>query len=226
MVKLRCEVCFLVVESVLNSKITRKLKMKKKMDNNSSDDLDQNLKKEESVEEKIEQEQDSDDAQKSEGSFADYKKIIAEAARKVVGAEDSSKDQLIRLNADFQNFKKRISKERADWSHFAQAQILDSLLPIFDDLDRAIEHSKSSELSKTTDWLDGFVLIQKKWKGLFKEIGIEEISDCTEFDPELHEALMQMDDPDKKTGQIVQLLSKGYKLKGRVLKHAKVSVAK
>ena len=141
-------------------------------------------------------------------------------------ADETCQEQLLRLNADFQNFKRRITKERADWAYIAQAQILDMVLPIFDDLDRAIELSEQKGDGDKSEWLDGFKLMQKKWQKLFKDLQIEEIAATDEFDPELHEALMQVEDPEKKPGQIVQFLSKGYRFKDKVLKHAKVSVAK
>lgn len=140
--------------------------------------------------------------------------------------EESFKEQFLRLNADFQNFKRRIEKERIEWMVLAQSKMLENILPIFDELDRALTlaDEKSDEQHKA--WLDGFKLIQKNWQKKFKELGVEEIEGSGKFDPELHEALVQVDSDDVESDHIVQCFEKGYKFKDKVIKHAKVSVAK
>lgn len=136
------------------------------------------------------------------------------------------KEQLLRVNADFQNFKKRIEKEKTEWIAVGQATVIELFLPFIDDLDRAITSCDEQELDKKDSWLEGFILIQKSLKKTFKDLGIQEI-DCTnKFDPEYHEALMQVDSKDHKSGEIVQVFNKGYLFKDKVLRHAKVSVAK
>ena len=76
------------------------------------------------------------------------------------------------------------------------------------------------------DWLKGLKIIQKKISKSLKVLGIEEIDCSAEFNPRFHEALMQVDSSEHKSGQIVSVLNKGYLFKGEVLRHAKVSVAK
>lgn len=164
---------------------------------------------------------------------SEIKKEIDELAEKEIDklkecqklAEDF-KNQLLRVNADFQNFKKRIEKEKAEWIEFSQATVIKAFLPFLDDLERAIETSKKEAKKEDFAWLHGFEIIKKKLKKVFEDLGVKEI-DCTKnFDPNYHEALMQVDSKDYKSGQIVQVLNKGYTFKGKVLRHAKVSVAK
>ena len=140
--------------------------------------------------------------------------------------EESFKLQFLRLNADFQNFKRRIDKERIEWMMLAQSKMLENILPIFDELDRALKLADEKSDDQHKAWLDGFKLIQKNWQKKFKELGAEEIDGSGEFDPELHEALVQVDSDDVESHHIVECFEKGYKFKDKVIKHAKVSVAK
>jgi len=136
-------------------------------------------------------------------------------------------EKLLRVNADFQNFKRRVETERADWIQMAQSGVLEKFLPIMDDLDRAITASEKEENEHENNaWLEGFKLIQKNLNKTFSDLGVKEIDCSSDFNPEFHEALMSVDSEDHKSGQIIQVLDKGYMLKDKVLRHAKVSVAK
>ncbi len=146
--------------------------------------------------------------------------------RAVCKKEESCNEQLLRINADFQNFKRRVEKERIEWMVLAQSKTLESLLPLFDELDRALDLADQKADKQVAAWLDGFKLIQKNWKKRFKELGVKEIEGSGKFDPELHEALVQVDSEDIASGDIVQCFEKGYTFKEKVIKHAKVSVAK
>ncbi len=141
--------------------------------------------------------------------------------------EESFKEQFLRLSADLQNYKRRVEKERLDWMHMAQSNILQDILPIFDELNRALELSEQEATDeKTKKWLEGFKLIQKNWTKKISDLGVKEIDASGEFNPELHEALMQADSKDVESNHIVQCFEKGYTFKDKVIRHAKVSVAK
>lgn len=135
----------------------------------------------------------------------------------------SLKSQLVRVNADFINFKKRVTKERAEWEDFAQTEIVQSFLPLVDDLERALQNS---EQEKSSPLFDGLNIILKNLKKTFDNLDVKEIDCTTDFNPDLHEALMQVHSKEHKRGQIVQVLNKGYTFKNKVIRHAKVSVAK
>ncbi|MFH1832160.1 MAG: nucleotide exchange factor GrpE [bacterium] len=140
--------------------------------------------------------------------------------------QDAYKEQFLRLSADFQNYKRRVEKERIEWMLMARVEMLEDLLPIFDELDRAIELAEKSVSDDVKIWLDGLLLIQKKWQKIFSTLGIEAVVVTGEFDPELHEAVMQVETEEVVSHHIVQCFEKGYTLKGKVVRHAKVSVAK
>ena len=140
--------------------------------------------------------------------------------------EDSCKEQLLRISADFNNYKRRVEKERTEWMLTSQGAILEKILGIFDELDRALLLSEEKNEQDAASLLTGFKLIQKNWHKLFTELGIEEISTAGNFDPMVHEGLVQVEDATKESGSIAQTFSKGYRFKGKVLRHAKVSVVK
>ncbi len=135
----------------------------------------------------------------------------------------SLKSQLIRVNADFVNFKKRVTKERAEWEDFAQSNVLRAILPLVDDLERALQNS---EKEKGSPLFDGLNMILKNLKKTFDDLNVKEIDCDNDFNPDLHEALIQVDSKDHKDGQIVQVLNKGYTFKDKVIRHAKVTVSK
>lgn len=139
--------------------------------------------------------------------------------------EASYKEQYLRLNADFQNFKRRVEKERIEWMQTAQVHVLSKLLTIFDELDRAIQLADKQGSSEQVGWLEGFKLIQKNWQKALVGIGVTEVPTDGAFNPNLHEALMHENAEHKKAGDIVNVFSKGYQLKDKVIQHAKVSVA-
>lgn len=137
------------------------------------------------------------------------------------------KVQFLRVNADFQNFKRRVERERGEWMIAAQGSVLKKILPIIDDFDRAITTDQEGDITKEEKvWLEGFEIIRKKFMKTMSDIGVEEIACDIPFDPELHEALITVDSDDQKEGEIVQVLNKGYRFRDDVLVHAKVSVAK
>ncbi|NDD54538.1 nucleotide exchange factor GrpE [bacterium] len=139
-------------------------------------------------------------------------------------ADPNYKDLYLRTNADFQNFKKRTERERSELAQLLQAEAMEQLLPIVDDLERAIAAATANGHNQA--WIDGFSLILKNAKKRLSDKGVEEIATAGMFDPALHEALMHVESPEHTSGQIVQVLEKGYTLKGKVLKYARVSVAK
>lgn len=141
------------------------------------------------------------------------------------------RNQLMRVTADFQNFKKRTSEEQIRWTLLAKASVLTTFLPLADDVDRAIENASKSIVENVSDdsksdWLEGFRLIQKNLQKIFSDNGVTEIDCSGNFDPELHEAMMQIESKDHKKEEIVEVFLKGYKFDSQVLRHAKVSVAK
>ncbi len=138
------------------------------------------------------------------------------------------KERFVRLMADFENFKHRVEKDRQFWDVEAKAEVLKQLLPVFDDLERAIESAPKLSDKKALAWLEGVCGIQKNLKKILDKLGVREIDCSGQFDPELHEALCQVSaSDDTPSGKIVQVLRRGYKLgEHNILRHAQVSVAR
>ena len=137
-----------------------------------------------------------------------------------------TKDRYARLGSDFENYKRRMEKEKSVWMQSAQTAILSDLLGIVDDFDRALQAGKQNEQESTAQLLSGFDLIEKSLHKLLSKYGVTPMKDYQTFDPEKHEALMHVDSPEHTSGDIVQVLQKGFMFKDAILRPAKVSVAK
>jgi len=125
-----------------------------------------------------------------------------------------------RAAADYQNYKRRVEQERSEVAQLANVALMINLLPLVDDLERALENVDSHLAGLT--WLDGIRLIHRKFQALLEMNGVVEIAaDGQPFDPNVHEAVMYGDGEDGKVTNVVQ---KGYMLGGRVLRPAMVVV--
>ncbi|WP_109298883.1 nucleotide exchange factor GrpE [Aquimarina sp. AU474] len=135
---------------------------------------------------------------------------------------DKEKDKFLRLFAEFENYKKRTSKERVELFKTASQDVIQSMLPVLDDFDRAlkeIEKSKDKELSK------GVELIHNKLKEALKSKGLEQVGVKAGdvFNADDHEAITQIPAPsDDLKGKIVDVIEKGYKLGDKVIRFPKV----
>ena len=127
-----------------------------------------------------------------------------------------------RAQADFMNFKRRTEQERSEAIKFANAVLVENLLAVLDDLERALENV-SAKLAGLT-WVDGIALIYRKLRAILEGHGLTEIKALGEaFDPNLHEAVLYGEGED---GEIVEELQKGYKLYDRVIRPTMVKVGK
>jgi len=127
-----------------------------------------------------------------------------------------------RAEADFQNYKKRVDQERSENRRFASAALVMNILPILDDLERALM-SVDAHLAGLT-WLDGVRLIYRKLQLILENAGVSAIEvEGQQFDPRYHEAVMHADGPE---GLVLAEVQRGYKLHDRVLRPAMVVVGK
>ena len=130
-------------------------------------------------------------------------------------------DRFKRLMAEFENYKKRSSKERESLYNTLLGDIISSFLPIIDNLEKAVDAKTEDEGYK-----QGVELVLKQFMDTFKSLGIEEIKTVGEtFDPEVHEAVSSIQDETKGEKEVVEEFRKGYKIGLRVIRHAMVSVA-
>ena len=139
-----------------------------------------------------------------------------------------SEEKYIYLNADFENYRRNVVKERAQWALMAQNKIFEGLIVVVDDLSRAVEDfnrvSDISEVEKAR--FQGVELVYKNFVRFLAQHDVSEIPTQGVFNPQLHEALMQVDAEGKVSGDIVAVLQKGYMHKDVVIRPAKVSVAR
>ena len=132
-------------------------------------------------------------------------------------------DAYLRLAADFDNYKKRVARDQADWTRLATERLLNQLLPVLDDLERALEAAEQHEEAKLED---GVRLVHRALAEVLRKEGISEIEAEGAFDPHVHEALLtQPGGAEAASGDVLQVLQKGYRLGDRVLRPARVIVA-
>jgi len=134
------------------------------------------------------------------------------------------KDKYLRLQAEFENYRKRTVKEKADLISYASEKVLLDLLPVIDDLDRAMD-----SVAKTEDVVamhEGLELIVSKFQGFLKKNGVVEIEAKEQsFDADKHEAVTKFPSPSEDMkGKVIDVIQKGYTLNGKVMRYAKVVV--
>jgi molecular chaperone GrpE len=139
---------------------------------------------------------------------------------------DEYLDDLRRERAAFQNYKKRQENERAELRQLATSGLLMQILPIFDDLERALEAVPDDQ--SDLPWLEGITLIQRKLLTTMDNAGVVpvEAEPGQPFDPLVHEAVTYEENENQKEGEIIAVVQKGYKLNQRTLRPAMVRVAK
>lgn len=127
-----------------------------------------------------------------------------------------------RAEADFINYKRRSEQERAEMASFANATLITDLLPVLDDLERALENVSDGFDGPT--WVEGIRLVYRKLKAVLEDRGLLEIeAEGKEFDPNLHEAVMCVEGEE---GKVCEEIQKGYKLRDRLLRPSMVKVGK
>ncbi|MGI5891595.1 MAG: nucleotide exchange factor GrpE [Bacillota bacterium] len=148
---------------------------------------------------------------------------VTELVKEKEALENEKKEienKLLRLQADFDNFRKRTRQEREEAQRFANQELLLSFLPIMDNLERALSTKEDSSGFK-----EGIDMIYRQFMNNLKQFGVEEIVAInTPFDPTLHEAVMQEQVADDKKGLVLMEIQKGYTLHGRLLRPSMVQV--
>jgi molecular chaperone GrpE len=136
---------------------------------------------------------------------------------------DSLKGQFLRAVADFDNYRKRIDRERRELSEYAAADVLHELLPIIDNLERALQAPAGGDDSLRR----GVELIHKQMLDLLRKRGVTLIDALgADFDPNVHQAVIHEPSEEHREGEVMQELQRGYKLGDRLLRPAMVKVAK
>src|SRR6266404_7817673 len=140
---------------------------------------------------------------------------------------DEHWDRLLRVTADFDNFKKRAAREKQDAIKYANESLLEKLIPILDNFEMAQSATQAAQTDAAQSLQTGVNMIYQQLKNALSEAGLEELDAASKtFDPNFHEAVSQQETNDLPEGQVAQQLRKGYKFRDRLLRPATVVVAK
>jgi molecular chaperone GrpE len=141
---------------------------------------------------------------------------------KLRAERDALVERLARMQAEFDNARKRAAKEQQDYRDYALADVLKALIPVLDSFDRALQTSPEK-----SEFHAGVELIQKQLQDALARIGVRPIDAKGEqFDPRYHEAIEMVDTENAKDHEVLEELQRGYKLKDRLLRPAMVKVAR
>lgn len=184
---------------------------------NKTEELEDVLSEEQTVQQAAKNDESGEAGSKeTEGAADRQEQLHEELARE--------KDKFLRLFAEFENYKKRTSRERMELFKTAGQEVIGSLLPVLDDFERALR-----EIAKSSDQelFKGVELIDNKLRETLRAKGLEqiEVAPGDVFDPELHDAITQIPAPEKKLkGKIIDVVEKGFRLGDKVIRHPKVVV--
>jgi len=163
----------------------------------------------------------STDKEKREQTLLE--KVHAEVEAKANDAAEGH-DKWLRLAAEFENYKKRMQKEKSDVMQFGNESLLRAVLPILDNLERAIDHGK--KMNENGTLLQGVEIILRQFLAILERFGVKPVAAMGEsFDPEKHEAVSQAES-DQEPDRVISELEKGYLFHERLLRPAKVLVSK
>ena len=179
----------------------------------------------EAVENKEEAAEEKKETSDKKGLFknknAKYEKEIEELGQKLAEAQD----RFQRTLAEFDNFRKRTMKEKASMYDDGVRDTIEKLLPLFDNLERAIS-SVEGKVDDEDPLLKGVKMTDKQLKEILASMGVEEIKALGEkFDPNLHAAVAHVDDENYGENEVIIDMLKGYKYKDKVIRHSMVKVA-
>lgn len=136
--------------------------------------------------------------------------------------EPKEDDRLLRLAADFENYKKRAARERQEYVALANERLIAELLPVLDDLERALAAGEEHQEAQLEE---GVRLVHRSLASLLERHGVTAIETEGRFDPHVHEALLAQPSEDAESGSVLDVVQKGYKLGDRVVRPARVIVA-
>ena len=154
----------------------------------------------------------------------DYETNALEVLRK---ERDETEDLLLRKQAEFENYRKRVRKEREEQRLVAQAEVFEELLPTLDALEKGLDSLREApEDSQLDTYRQGYALMLQEIRRVLDKFGVTEIPALGSlFDPNIHEAVLREVTPDHKDGKILDEFRKGYKIQHRLLRPAQVRVA-
>ncbi len=187
---------------------------------------EKNIEKDEMTEKKsaenIEAQENANDANPENNENEESEESELEKAQKKI---EELNDKYLRQIAEFDNYRKRVMKEKADMIKYSGEKVITTLLPILDDMERAIQNMEKTE--DVASVKEGVQLIIDKFMKLLKQEGLSRIeTEGKDFDTDFHEAIaMVPGQPEEMKGKIIDCVTPGYMLNDKVIRHAKVAVA-
>jgi molecular chaperone GrpE len=158
------------------------------------------------------------------GAEAAGGKTTSDATAALQREKDALQDRLLRTAAEFDNYRKRMERDRRDLSDYVAAEVLKDILPILDNFERALQAPATPE---TDAFRKGIELIHKQMLDLLKKRGVTPIeAQGADFDPNFHQAVIHEASSDHRDGEVMQELQRGYLVGDRLLRPAMVKVAK
>jgi len=131
------------------------------------------------------------------------------------------KDMYLRLMAEYDNYRKRTAREKESFYAMAKAETVERILPVYDNIERAVNNPTSDEAYKK-----GVEMIFQQLKDVFSSLGVREIeAEGAKFDPEKHNAVMHIEDDRYGENSVVEVFQRGFEIDGRVIRHSVVKVA-
>jgi molecular chaperone GrpE len=189
---------------------------------------EQIVENEETVEEKeelLENEdtQEEDKIEEPQNNESNEAKLQAEI-ESLKKEKEEVYQRLLRAQADFENFRRRTTKERENDLKYRSQEVVMELLPVIDNFERALQVEVTGEGAEK--FVEGMKMIYRQLLQVLENSGVEEIkAEGEPFDPHVHQAVMQVEEADKESNMVIEVFQKGYKLKDRVIRPAMVKVS-
>lgn len=137
---------------------------------------------------------------------------------------DEQRQRLLRLQADYDNFRRRTRQEKEDFAKYASSEVVEKLLPVLDNFDRALAAGRSGNDYEAL--IKGVDMIYRQFKQVLEQVGLSEMNAVGQpFNPEYHNAVMKVEDEEHEEGIVLEELQKGYMFKDKVLRPAMVKVS-
>ncbi|MCD7825361.1 MAG: nucleotide exchange factor GrpE [Clostridiaceae bacterium] len=176
-----------------------------------------------SVAEDSKEQDDSAETKQKEEDPKRFGKKKDKKQEKLEAENADLKDQLVRRLAEFENFRKRSEKEKSQMFEIGAKSVIEKLLPVLDNFERGLDGIPEEE--KDTPFVQGVELVYKQLLTAFDELGVKPIEAVgAEFDPNLHNAVMMVDDEELESGVVAEEMQKGYLYRENVVRHSMVKV--
>jgi len=163
-----------------------------------------------------------------EGDFSQELEVLQEQLeekeKELEKVKDEYEDKLLRLAAEYDNYRKRTEKEKEEAFNFGHTKLIKDILPVIDNLERALD--AAAKTKDTTTLLDGIKLVFKDFENIIKKYNVEPIiAQGENFDPNIHQAMTIIETDEHEPGIVIEEFQKGYKIKDRLIRPSLVSVS-